>query len=37
MDCLGVLMFAPLITVIGYETVGHQHQVCALEHALGRR
>jgi hypothetical protein len=25
-----------LVTVIGYETIGHRHQLMALEHALGR-
>jgi uncharacterized metal-binding protein len=30
--CLVVLMFAPLVTVIGYETVGHRH----VEEALRR-
>ena len=24
--CLVVLMFAPVVTVVGYETVGHRHQ-----------
>ena len=28
--CLVVLMFAPLVTVIGYETIGHQHMRLAL-------
>ena len=23
--CLVVLMFAPAVTVVGYETVGHRH------------
>jgi hypothetical protein len=27
-----VLMFAPVVTVVGYETVGHQHVANALEH-----
>ncbi|HKA67623.1 MAG TPA: low temperature requirement protein A [Actinomycetes bacterium] len=29
--CLVVLTFAPLVTVIGYETIGHQHMRLALE------
>jgi low temperature requirement protein LtrA len=29
--CLVVLMFAPLVTVVGYETVGHRHMLVALE------
>src|SRR5262249_31631789 len=28
--CLIVLMFAPMVTVIGYETAGHRHQAAAL-------
>jgi low temperature requirement protein LtrA len=28
--CLLVLMFAPIVTVVGYETVGHRHVVDAL-------
>jgi low temperature requirement protein LtrA len=28
--CLVVLMFAPLVTVVGYETVGHRHVAEAL-------
>ncbi len=32
--CLIVLMCAPLVTVIGYETLGHQHQAVALERQL---
>jgi low temperature requirement protein LtrA len=30
--CLVVLMFAPIVTVVGYETVGHRH----VEEALAR-
>jgi hypothetical protein len=30
--CLLVLMFAPVVTVVGYETVGHRHIAKALEH-----
>ena len=29
--CLLVLMLAPLVTVVGYETVGHRHMADALE------
>jgi low temperature requirement protein LtrA len=29
--CLLVLMLAPLVTVVGYETVGHRHMANALE------
>lgn len=29
--CLLVLMFAPVVTVVGYETVGHRHLAEALE------
>ena len=28
--CLVVLMFAPVATVVGYETVGHRHIAEAL-------
>jgi 4-hydroxybenzoate polyprenyltransferase len=28
--CLVLLMFAPLVTVVGYETVGHRHVAEAL-------
>ena len=28
--CLVVLMFAPVVSVVGYETVGHRHQVDAI-------
>ena len=28
--CLVVLLFAPVVTVVGYETVGHRHQADAL-------
>jgi low temperature requirement protein LtrA len=31
--CLVVLMLAPAVTVVGYETVGHRHQAALLEHA----
>ena len=29
--CLVVLMFAPVVTVVGYELVGHRHVAAALE------
>ena len=29
--CLLVLMLAPAVTVVGYETLGHQHQAALLE------
>jgi low temperature requirement protein LtrA len=29
--CLIVVMFAPLVTVVGYETIGHRHIRAALE------
>jgi low temperature requirement protein LtrA len=32
--CLVVLMLAPLVAVIGYETIGHRHVVTALERTL---
>jgi low temperature requirement protein LtrA len=32
--CLVVLMLAPIVTIIGYETVGHRQMVIAVEHAL---
>jgi hypothetical protein len=32
--CLVVLMVAPLVTVLGYETVGHRHLDTALNRAL---
>lgn len=32
--CLVVLMLAPLVTVIGYETIGHQHMVIAIQRTL---
>ncbi len=32
--CLLVLMLAPIVTVIGYETIGHRHQAAALARAL---
>jgi hypothetical protein len=32
--CLVVLMVAPLVTVLGYETVGHRHLDAALNRAI---
>jgi low temperature requirement protein LtrA len=32
--CLVVVMLAPLVTVVGYETVGHRHLSAALDRAL---
>jgi predicted membrane protein len=32
--CLVVLMLAPLITVVGYETIGHRHMVVAVQRSL---
>ena len=32
--CLVVLMLAPLVTVLGYETVGHRHLDAALNRAV---
>jgi hypothetical protein len=32
--CLVVLMLAPLVTVLGYETVGHRHLNAAMNRAL---
>jgi len=32
--CLVVLMLAPLVTVVGYETIGHRHLVTALQRVL---
>jgi len=29
--CLIVLMLAPIVTVVGYETVGHRHMAQAME------
>jgi hypothetical protein len=28
--CLVILMLAPVVTVVGYETLGHRHQAAAL-------
>ena len=32
--CLVVVMLAPLVTVVGYETVGHRHLSAALNRAF---
>jgi low temperature requirement protein LtrA len=32
--CLVVLMLAPLVTVIGYETIGHRHMAVAVQRTL---
>jgi hypothetical protein len=32
--CLIILMFAPAVTVVGYEMLGHKHQADALERNL---
>jgi hypothetical protein len=32
--CLVVLMLAPLVTVIGYETIGYQHMAIAVQRTL---
>jgi low temperature requirement protein LtrA len=32
--CLVVLMFAPIVTVVGYETVGHRHMDIAVQRIL---
>jgi low temperature requirement protein LtrA len=34
--CLLVVMFAPLITVLGYESIGHRHQSAALRIEMQR-
>ncbi len=33
--CLVVLMFAPVVTVVGFEVVGHRHVAAALERIQG--
>jgi low temperature requirement protein LtrA len=33
--CLVVLMFAPVVTIVGYELVGHRHVAAALERIQG--
>jgi fatty acid desaturase len=32
--CLVLLMLAPLVTVIGYETIGHRHMLIAVQRTL---
>jgi hypothetical protein len=32
--CLVVLMLAPVVTIIGYETIGHRHMVIAVQRTL---
>lgn len=32
--CLVVLAFAPVVTVVGYETIGHRHMAVAIARAL---
>jgi hypothetical protein len=34
--CLVVLMLAPLVTVIGYETIGHRHMDIAVQRIVER-
>jgi low temperature requirement protein LtrA len=34
-ECLIVLMFAPVVTVVGYETIGHRHVAAALQRIQG--
>jgi hypothetical protein len=34
--CLVVLMFAPLVPVIGYETLGYRHMAIAVQRTLAR-
>jgi hypothetical protein len=34
--CLIVVMLAPVVTVVGYEWVGHAHEARALDISLGR-
>jgi hypothetical protein len=29
--CLVVLTFAPAVTIVGYETIGHRHMADAIE------
>ena len=33
--CLVVLMLAPVVTVVGYETVGHRHMAVHLQSLAG--
>ncbi|OCP17847.1 hypothetical protein BC360_02205 [Ensifer sp. LC163] len=32
--CLIILMFAPVVTIVGYEAAGHRHRMAALERSL---
>lgn len=32
--CLVVLMLAPLVTVVGYETIGYRHMAIAVQRTL---
>ena len=32
--CLVVLAFAPVVTVVGFETIGHRHMHVVVERAL---
>jgi hypothetical protein len=32
-----VLTLAPLITIVGYETIGHRHQTVAMQRLVGLR
>jgi low temperature requirement protein LtrA len=34
--CLLVVMLAPLVTVVGYEAIGHRHLAAVLERSLSR-
>jgi low temperature requirement protein LtrA len=34
--CLVVLMLAPIVAVIGYETIGHRHMLVAVQRTLAR-
>jgi hypothetical protein len=34
--CLVVLMLAPVVTVVGYESVGHRHMTAHLDRLLAR-
>ena len=35
--CLVVLTLAPVITIVGYETIGHRHQTVAMQRVRGLR
>jgi hypothetical protein len=34
--CLGLLMLAPLVTVVSYETIGHRRMVIASQRTLAQ-